>query len=288
MAVTVRPISDDDLAGVAEFLHARLNERVPAAAWARAFTPPWTFDQPNHGFMLVDDAAGEIVGAYAALYSERTIEDRQERICNLAAWCVREDQRFHSLRLLKALLAQEGYTFTDLSPSGNVVPLNTRLGFTELDPTTVLVPALPWPPRPGVRVSSDPDVVGATLSGDERDVYRDHVGLAAARHLVVTDGDRSCWVVFRMDRRKKLPPVFASILHVSDQDVFRRRVRAVGGHLLFHHRAAGLLAERRVTGPLDVWPRVTLRAPRRKMFLGTTMGVDEVDYFYSELMCLSW
>jgi len=287
MAVTVRPIRDDDLAGVAEFLHAHLNERVRAAAWLRAFTPPWTFEQPNHGFMLVDDA-GEIVGAYAALYSERTIGDRQERICNLAAWCVREDQRFHSLRLLKALLAQEGYTFTDLSPSGSVVPLNTRLGFTELDPTTVLVPALPWPPRPGVRVSSDPDLISTTLTGDLRDLYRDHVGLAAARHLVVIDGDRACWVVFRMDRRKKLPPVFASILHVSDRDLFRRRIRTVGWHLLLHHRAAALLAERRVTGPLDAWPRVTLGAPRRKMFLGSTMSVDEVDYFYSELMCLSW
>lgn len=287
MAVSVRPISAADLGVVAEFLHAHLNARVPAEAWIRALTPPWTFEQPNHGFMLVDDA-GAVVGAYAALYSERTIGDRQERICNLAAWCVREDQRFHSLRLLKALLAQEGYTFTDLSPSGNVVPLNARLGFTELDPTTVLVPALPWPSGRGVQVSSDPDAVGAALTGDQRDLYRDHVGLAAVRHLVVIDGDRSCWVAFRMDRRKKLPPVFASILHVSDQDLFRRRIRAVGGHLLLHHRAAALLAERRVTGPLEVWPRFALGAPRRKMFLSSTMSVDEVDYFYSELTCLSW
>jgi hypothetical protein len=287
MAVSVQPIGDGDLARVAEFFHAHLNQRVPADAWVAAFTPPWTFEQPNHGFMLLEDA-GAVVGAYAALYSERTLEDRQERICNLAAWCVREDQRFHSLRLLKALLAQEGYTFTDLSPSGNVVPLNARLGFTELDPTTVLVPTLPWPPRRGVRVSSDPEAVGAALTGVQRDLYRDHARLAGARHAILVEGDRSCWVVFRMDRRKQLPPVFASILHVSDQDLFRRRVRAVGSHLMLHHRAAALLAERRVTGPLAVWPRFTLGAPRRKMFLSSTMSVDEVDYFYSELTCLSW
>jgi hypothetical protein len=286
MAVSVQSIGDDDLARVAEFFHAHLNGRVPAAAWVRAFTPPWAFEQPNHGFMLVD-AAGAVVGAYAALYSERTFADRRERICNLAAWCVCEDQRFHSLRLLKALLAQEGYTFTDLSPSGNVVPLNARLGFTELDPTTVLVPTLPWPRR-GVRVSSDPEVVHATLAGDQLDLYRDHAGLAGARHLVVVDGDRSCWIVFRMDRRKQLPPVFASILHVSDRDLFRRRVRAVGSHLLLRHRTAALLAEQRVTGPLPVWPRFTLGSPRKKMVLSSTMSAGEVDYFYSELTCLSW
>jgi hypothetical protein len=287
MAVSVQPIGDEDVADVAEFFHADLNARVPSEAWVEAFTPPWSFEQPNHGFMLVDDA-GEIVGAYGALYSERTVGDRRERICNLAAWCVREDQRFHSLRLLKALLAQEGYTFTDFSPSGNVVPLNTRLGFTELDPATVLVPTLPWPARRGVRVASDPDDVCAALTGNELDVYDDHKGLAAARHLVLTEGDRRCWVVFRMDRRKKLPPVFATILHVSDRDIFRRRIRVVGSHLLLHHRAAAMLAERRVTGPLHVWPQSTLGAPRRKMILSSTMSVDEVDYFYSELMCLSW
>jgi hypothetical protein len=287
MAVRVQPISDDDLARVAEFFHTHLNQRVPAAAWVAAFTPPWIFEQPNHGFMLLDDA-GAVIGAYAALYSERTLADRQERICNLAAWCVREDQRFHSLRLLKALLAQEGYTFTDLSPSGNVVPLNARLGFTELDPTTVLVPTLPWPPRRGVRVSSDPDAVSAALSGGQRDLYRDHAGLAGARHAILVEGDRSCWVVFRMDRRKQLPPVFASILHVSDRDLFRRRIRAVAGHLLVHHRAAALLVEHRVAGPLAVWPRFALGAPRRKMVLSSTMPADQVDYFYSELMCLSW
>ena len=41
---------------------------------------------------------------------------------------------------------QDGYHFTDLSPSGNVVALNRRLGFTQLDTATALVPNLPWPP----------------------------------------------------------------------------------------------------------------------------------------------
>jgi hypothetical protein len=55
-----------------------------------------------------------------------------------------------------------------------------------------------------------------------------------------------------------------------------------------HHRAAAVLIEHRVTGPLAVWPRFTLGAPRRKMVLSSTMPADQVDYFYSELMCLSW
>ena len=108
--------------------------------------------------MLLDGDA--VVGAHLAFYSERTIAGRRERFCNLGAWCVLPDYRFHALRLLKALLAQDGYHFTDLSPSGNVVGLNTRLGFRFLDTTTAVVPNLPWPSRPGRdTISADPALI---------------------------------------------------------------------------------------------------------------------------------
>ena len=97
-----------------------------------------------------------IVGAHLAFYSERVIDGRLERFCNLGAWCVLPEHRFHALRLLKALLAQDGYHFTDLSPSGNVIGLNTRLGFRFLDTTATAIPNLPWPSRPGRdTISSD-------------------------------------------------------------------------------------------------------------------------------------
>ena len=79
---------------------------------------PWKADAPNHGFMLRDGQ--RVVGVYLAFYSERVIAGRVERFCNLGAWCVLPEFRFHSVRLLKALLAQDGYHFTDLSPSEKV------------------------------------------------------------------------------------------------------------------------------------------------------------------------
>ena len=99
--------------------------------------------------MLLD--GDRIVGAHLAFYSRADDRRPPERFCNLGAWCVLPEYRFHGLRLLKALLAQEGYHFTDLSPSGNVVGLNKRLGFEFLDTTTALVPNLPWPSLPGPR-----------------------------------------------------------------------------------------------------------------------------------------
>lgn len=281
-AVELRPIGPDDVPAVAEFLHANLNQRVPAGAWARALDVPWSVEAPNAGFMLLD--GGAVVGANVAFYSERVIDGRPERFCNLGAWCVLPDHRFHALRLLKALLAQDGYHFTDLSPSGNVVGLNERLGFRFLDTSTTVVPNLPWPGRG--RISSDPARLERTLTGAELQRYRDHKHAAAARHLLLTRGEEWCYVVFRKDRRKGLP-VFASILHVSNPELFRAMAGPLSRHLLLRHGALATLVERAV---VEHRPRLsrTVDSPRRKMYRSPSLEPAQIDYLYSELVCLSW
>lgn len=283
--IEVRPITDDDIAAVSVFLHTHLNQRVTVVAWARALDVPWPVARPNAGFMLLKGSA--VVGAHLAYYSDRIIGKRLERFCNLGAWCVLPDHRFHAVRLLKALLAQDGYHFTDLSPSGSVVDLNSRLGFRFLDTKTTVVPTFLWPTRPRRdTVSSDPSLIEQTLAGDELQHYRDHAGTAAAHHLVLIREGEWCYVIFRRDRRKGLP-VFSSILHVSNSSLFRAMARPLARYLLVHHGTAAILLERAV---IDYRPRlaVTVDSPRRKMFLSPTLQPAEIDYLYSELMCLSW
>lgn len=291
MAVRVTPITGADVEAVAEFLHRELNQRVPADAWARAVRVPWrtpgTEDTPNHGYMLVDDAgAGDVVvGAYLAFYSERVINGRSEQFCNLGAWCVHEDHRFHSLRLLKALLAQDGYHFTDLSPSGNVVEIDLRLGFELLDTSTVLVPNLPWPGRLSTATSSPAELERA-LKGSDRKIYEDHRNTAAARHVLLRSKGEHCYVMFRKDRRKGLP-LFASVLHVGNRAVFRSAVRSFCSHLLVRHGVPATLAELRIIGHR---PRssVPLQSPRQKLFRSDTLHPDQIDDLYSELACVAW
>jgi len=283
MAVKVVPIGPGDAPRVGEFLHTHLNPRVSAADWACSLDVPWAGEQPNAGFMLLEDDA--IVGVHLAFYSERELDGRRERFCNLAAWCVLETHRFHGLRLLKALLAQEGYHFTDLSPSGNVIKVNERLKFAELDTESALVPNLPLPSRRGT-ISSRPEVIEAVLRGAEAQHYRDHARAPAARHVVLRQGGESCYVVWRRDRRKNLP-LFASILHVSNPALFGRMERAFFRHLLVRHGVLATLAETRVVGRR---PRISypLGAHRHKMFRSPSLSPAQIDYLYSELVCVSW
>lgn len=285
MTVDIAPISDADIPDVAAFLHRELNQRVTAQAWAAALAVPWSVEAPNHGYLARDD--GEVVGAYLAFYSQRRFGDRVERFCNLGAWCVRPEYRFHSVRLLKALLAQDGYTFTDLSPSGNVIPLNQRLNFQFLDTATALVPNLPWPTVPGrIRVSDDPAVIERTLTGHTLQIYRDHAHVAAARHVVIRRGDEVCYVIFRRDRRKNLP-LFASVLYVTNPRLLAASWRHLGRYLLLRHGIPLTLAELRITAGRPVWSAM-LASPRRKMFKSSTVAADHIDYLYSELTCVAW
>jgi hypothetical protein len=285
MPVELRPITEDDAEQVGDFLHTHMTARVSADHWSRALDVPWAVEQPNAGFMLLDGDA--IVGVHLAFYSERLIDEHRERFCNLAAWCVRPEYRFHSLRLLKALVAQQGYHFTDLSPSGNVLGVNARLGFSFLDTTTALMPNLPWPSWPGrTLISSDPAVIERTLVGRELELYRDHAGTAAARHVVLRRGSDWCYVMFRKQRYHRVPG-FALILYVSHPEVFRALARPFARHLLLHHRAVATLAEDRVVKHRPR-PSSRLRSPRRRMFLSPRLDPANIDYLYSELVCVSW
>lgn len=279
------PITHADVSAVSDFLHRNLNHGVTRTTWESALLAPWSAGSPNHGFFL--RAGTDVVGVYLAFYSQRSIQGQPVRICNLAAWCVGEEHRSQGLRLVRALLGQRGYEFTDLSPSGNVVELNHRLKFQDLDTATDLSLNLPWPLRSRrFRIVSDPDQIAELLQGRDLEIFADHRSSTAARHLVVVRGDDRCYVMFRRDRRKKLP-LFASYLYVSDRQLFRAAARVIGRHLLLRHRIPVTLAERRMVGR-GTSPSVALRTPRPKMFRSNILQADQVDYLYSELAWVAW
>lgn len=282
--VRVEPITEIGLPQAAEFLFRQpgIADGVTAEEWVASVTPTSTIDAPNRGFMLID--GGDVVGVYLALYSSRLIDGINERFCNLCAWVVLPDYRLHSLKLLEAILGQDGYTFTDFSPVPSVQRIEGRFGFQFLDTTMTATVNLPWPSWPGrVSVSSDPVVVAETLQGKDLEVYRDHAGMLAARHVVLVSGSEWCYVMYRNQRHKRLP--CAAILYVSNPELFRSMIRPLARHLLLKRRRLAMLAELRVVGqhlPLSI----LMTGHPQKMYRSSHLESDQIDYLYSELTCL--
>lgn len=278
-------ILDADVSDVATYLHANMTDRVAPDRWAAAMNAPWQHDPPNHGVYL--RAGGAVVGAYLALYSERRIRGEAVKICNLAAWCVDPEYRFSSVRMLKALLAQDGYSFTDLSPSGSVIALNERLGFRRLDTATDLVANLPWPTWPRrSSITADPAAIEAALSGDALQIYLDHASAPAVRHLLLASPAGQSHVMFRRDRRKGLP-LFGTIVYASDGNVVRAMRNSLCRRLLVRYGIPALLVERRVVGG-SISPSFALDTPRPKMFKSDRLGAEDIDNLYSELIAVAW
>jgi len=281
MTVELSPITDADIAAVADFLHVNYKDRIP---WARSrLAGPWKAEAPNHGFLLRDGQ--RIVGAHLAFYSERRVAGRVERFCDLGTWYVLPEFRSHSIRLVIALLAQDGYHFTALTPSHKVTSIHTRLGFHPLDTSAALIPNLPWPTPPGrTTISADPDVIESTLAGTELKLYHDHAQALAARHIVLLRGPDSCYVMYREITHKAVP--LAVIVHVSNPQLFHRAILPLTRHLLFRHRLLATLAELRTIGPrpplsfkVTSWP---------KMYRSASLAPDQIDDLYSELVCVPW
>lgn len=285
MPVELSPITEADLPRVAEFLHATFphEPQEPAESWERGLHSPWPDDPPNWGFMAQD--SGAVVGAYIAHYSEQEIDGRAERFCNLGAWNVLPSHRMHSVRLLKAILDQDGYHFTDLTPAENVVALNRRLGFAELDTRGFLAPCLPWPTLPGrASVTSDPQRIEQLLQGRALRAYRDHRDAPGLRHVAIAEGAGRCYVALRPDRQGRLPVL--TVLHVSEPSILRRNARRFARHLLVHHRVLAYVVEERVAG-FRPRPSSVLRSPQTRMFRSDRLAPDDIDYLYSEMVFVS-
>jgi hypothetical protein len=281
VTVELVPITNADVAAVADFLHVNYKDRIP---WARSgLAGPWKMEAPNHGFALRDGQ--RIVGAHLAFYSERLVAGKVERFCDLGTWYVLPEFRFHSIRLIKAVLAQDGYHFTALTPSDKVAPIHTRLGFRSLDTSAVLIPNLPWPTLPGrTTISADPDVIESTLAGTELKLYRDHAQALAVRHIVLLRGPDSCYMMYREASAKGVP--LAEIIHVSNPTLFHRAILPLTRHLLVRHRLLATRAELRIIGAR---PAFSFKVPSSpKLYRSANLEPDQIDDVYSELVCVPW
>lgn len=280
--IRLAPIGAADTDRVAAFLREQMERPWSLDLWRQAIEPVWPDAGPNRGFQLLD---GErVVGAYVAYYAERQVGHKTERTCNLGTWAVHPDHRTAGLRLLRELLSQEDCSFTDLTPNPAVQRINAKLGFEPLGTEAVVVPNLPWPPRPGRgTISSDPAVLERELSGSELRSYRDHAAAPTVRHLLLSQGEERCYVALRRDVRRRLP--VCTLLHVGNPALLERMAGTFARHLLLRHRAVAHVAD----GPIApaYRPRISLRKARSwRTYRSDRLRPDQLDYLYSELACL--
>jgi len=134
----VRPARREDIDSIVLLLNDSFSS--PRQEWRRLFEYPGVEHQPNLGFIL--EFQNQVVGFLGAIYSERLVEGRVERFCNLSSWCIMPEFRASSVMLLTAALTQRGYTFTTLTPSQVATQVVKAFGFQALESSKLLCG--PW------------------------------------------------------------------------------------------------------------------------------------------------
>ena len=275
--VRLEPISDDDLDNVARFLHDNLNASYE---WRSFLGAHWTEDYPNHGFFLRDGT--RIGGVIGALYSSQNVRGRSELFCNIHGWCVLEEYRAHSLKLLLALIGQTNYHLTALTPNRESAKVLRAMKFRVMEGEQRIVLNMPWPNRDAA-VIADPDKLEQLLPASDAVVVREHRHLPLLEMIAVGRGDARCLVVFKKSVRGG--GRFAVVLHVSDVPLFARHQDAFRNYLLLRRGVAAFKIDSRfLTRPTLMSGRVRNSAVR--LFFSRTLNVADMCGLYSELTVL--
>src|SRR6266540_938469 len=280
---TVEPIRDQDLPGFCGFLSENLSRERSPEEWAKAFRQDWYRSKPNNGFLIRHD--GRIVGGIGAIYAERPVRGRIERFCNITSWCVLHAFRAQSMRLAIALTEQRGFHFTDFTPTDVVSKTLQFLNFKPMNERQAIWPNVPWPfaRLAGVRVITDPKRIGRVLAPEDAKAYQDHCHLPWLAHAAVGSTGAWCYVVWKRTRLKGITG--ASILALSDPELFLRCRAALGSHLLVHHGLSYTRVESRLLPRLPAL-HVELSGYRNKVFKSDTLTAADMSNLYSELVAL--
>jgi hypothetical protein len=278
---TVQKATSEDFERVYPLFEGFAAPLIPKEKWKRIFAPPWKTTEGFCGYLLLKD--DEVKGFLGLIFSERLLERKPERFCNMTSWVVREECRGQSILLLLELLKLKNYTLTNFTASPTVATILTKLGFTAfpLD-QTVLFPL----PSVGRNVDFDTDLraIRLKLSEDDLKIFDDHQGFGC-EHLLLRSNDGDCYVVLTKTKRKHLP--FAKVHHLSNPRVFNECMESLITRVCLRLRVFGVIVdERYIAG----WRfDRSMKYPHQKSGYFKSNSItnpNRIDTIYSELVLL--
>jgi hypothetical protein len=235
--VRCRPIAEDDLDGLADFLTrgfagSRRSQWIEGfARWKRL---PVIEGVPRFGYML--DGGFGPVGVLLMLWSRRG----EQIICNLSSWYVEPGWRAHSTLLVAIATRLKHVVYLNASPAPHTWRTLQAQGFAPYNFGRSAVFALPG--RGAVR-----DVIPSDLP--EAQLLNDHRALGLTSLVVEKDGIVSPFV-FKPRRLDGPKLAVMDVIFCRNPQDFRRCAPALARHFL-SRRVAGFLIDGDSQGPLS-------------------------------------
>jgi len=250
--LTIRPVDEGGLPSAAELLTKGFPQRG-LAFWQKGLARLNAYcreqDFRSFGSFLV--SKGKPVGVLLEIPSFDAVTG--EKVVNLSSWYVEEKFRWFAPKMLMQAISDENVTYTDFTPTPEMVEFNGRLGFRTIASRQMFfalpLAAVGW--GSPARVLSFDKLPASALSRRERQVIRTHVDLGCTA-LVVQARDAHHPIVLDVIRRKNIP--VARILYVENRRVIVDNIRPIARALLT--RGVPVLS---VLAPSDIHCRYAIR-----------------------------
>jgi hypothetical protein len=257
---------------------------ISKEVWRRLLRPQWRLDGMPCGLGLVD--RGRLVGFVGTLFSERVIDGRVERFCNLSSLIVSEAYRRHGWMLMFSAVRAENCTITIFTPMSVLYTRAPEIGFRNLGARFRIMFPVPWARRArGVEVEllDDPMEIRPHLDETHRRYLDDHLPYECG-HLLVRQSMRYCYVVHISITSAKLP--YALILYVSDPELFAELSIPIRAFIMGKSGMRFVAVDSRLIRDLPLRASFDLPSSIRRLYKPDRLSPHQVDNLYSEFVLL--
>jgi hypothetical protein len=277
----VRKALPVDFDAVLPLLRGFRTDHYTDEQWQRLFTPHWGAPDDPCGYLMEDN--GTVVGFLGTVFSQRNLQGKSCRFCNMAAWIVKEEYRSESMGLLFPLLGQKDLTITNFTANHRVVDVLRHLGFKDLETSLYFLYPRPAFGGAACRVITGQEEMRARLDEAGCRIWDDHAGLHCQQAVLELNG-QVCHIVINYTKKKRLPVAY--IDYISDPAVFAACIRSAALRLCLHWRVAALMiGEHSLQGLTLPGARPT---PRRHplLFRSSCLQAGQIDTLYTEIQLL--
>ncbi len=256
------------------------NPRISEARWRRAFQCSQTAAEDYSGYAMTDGE--KIVGVLGMMFSERRINGRTARLCNLHSWRVDPEYRAKSLLMLRPIAALQDHTITDLTSHSDVVAIIKRIGLGTLDQRATILPWLPWKSRANgltIREMTEPvSQYDGVLSPDDAAIYRDHQDLDCG-HLLVQTQQGYCYIVSSSIKHRWTQHCL--VHYISSLRLFAAHHAAIRASLMRASRSRWVVVDTRLLADTQLPYTFQLEATE-KLYRSNQLAPHEIDSLYTE------
>ena len=276
----IRKATAEDFEYVYPLFSGFQEPRPSKEQFKQLFIPRWGSDESYVGFILEED--NEPFGYLGTLFSQREINGRREKFCNLCTWIVKEEYRSEGLPLLFQVLRMKDVTVTNFT-GNRVASILEKFDFNVLDKKLKILFPIPTINN-GCELIFDYSRIPPLLEAHDQRVFEDHREFQYS-FVLLKAKDEVSLLSFKKVKRKRLP--ILEIHYLSGQDTFIKHIRHVLPALCIRTRAVGLMLGEHFLREASIPFSMTLPQRQMRLFRSKTVSIEEMDTMYSELQILN-